>query len=128
MKLLLDTHTALWLFNQHEHLSANVKALLLDENNSLHISIASVWEVAIKNSLGKLSDFRGGVQAFLSAIQRSHIELIPILSKHIQIIESLPFIHRDPFDRVLIATAQSNIMTILTADANIQKYDVKWQW
>ena len=109
-------------------MSANVKALLLDENNSLHISIASVWEVAIKNSLGKLSDFNGGVQAFLSAIQRSQIELIPISVKHIQLIESLPFIHRDPFDRLLIATAQSNTMTILTADANIQKYDVKWQW
>ena len=128
MKLLLDTHTALWLFNQHEYLSANVKALLLDENNSLHISIASVWEVAIKNSLGKLSDFSGGLQAFLSAIQRSQIELVPIAVKHIQLIESLPFIHRDPFDRVLIATAQSNTMTILTADANIQKYDAKWQW
>ena len=128
MKLLLDTHTALWLFNQHEYLSANVKALLLDENNSLHISIASVWEVAIKHSLGKLSDSRGGVQAFLSAIKRSHIELVPILAKHIQIIENLPFIQSAPFYRVQIATAQTNTMTILTADANIQKYDVKWQW
>ncbi len=128
MKLLLDTHTALWLFNEHERLSTKVRLVLLDERNSLHISMASVWEVAIKNSLGKLSDFKGGVQAFLSAIQSSQIELVPILPKHIATIENLFFIHRDPFDRLLIATAQIENMTILSTDTNIQKYQVQWLW
>ncbi len=128
MKLLLDTHTALWLFNQHEYLSGKARLLLLDESNSLHISMASVWEVAIKNSLGKLSDFEGSVRTFLSAIRLSQIDLTPIHTKHIEIIENLPFIHRDPFDRLLIATAQIHNMTILTTDANIQKYNVEWLW
>ena len=65
MKLLIDTHAALWLFNEHENLPSAVKALLLDEANELYISIASAWEIAIKHSLSKPHEFGGGVKRFL---------------------------------------------------------------
>ena len=128
MKLLIDTHIALWLFNEHEKLSANVKNYLLDETNELNISIVSAWEVAIKSSLGKLGDFKGGVKTFLSAINNHPIELLPVSIQHVILVESLPFIHRDPFDRLLIATAISEHMSIITVDENIQKYDVPVIW
>jgi PIN domain nuclease of toxin-antitoxin system len=128
MKLLIDTHAALWLFNRHENLSAAARNYLLDEKAELYISIASAWEVAIKHSLGKLTEFPGGVKLFLSAIYENPIEIITVLPKHIEMVEQLPYIHRDPFDRLIIATALCEDMSILTADENIQKYDVSWIW
>ena len=128
MRLLLDTHTALWLFNEHENLPAKVKDCLLDESNPLYISVVSAWEVAVKTSLGKLTDFKGGVKTFLSAVNRHPIALITVLPRHVELVESLPFIHRDPFDRLLIATALAERMAFVTADENIQKYDIPVVW
>lgn len=128
MRLLLDTHTALWLFNEHEKLPDKVKDGLLDETNTLHISVISAWEVAIKTSLGKLSDFDGGVTMFLSAIDRHPIDLLTVKPRHVEAVESLPFLHRDPFDRLLVATAVTENMTLLTADPNIHRYAVNWMW
>ena len=93
-----------------------------------YISMASAWEVAIKNSLGKLPEFDGGVKRFLHAIQDNPIQLIGINSAYVEKIEELPYVHRDPFDRIIIATALCEEMMILTADENIQKYDVSWIW
>jgi PIN domain nuclease of toxin-antitoxin system len=128
MKVLLDTHTVLWLVNEHEKLSPSARALMLDDEHTLFISMASLWEMAIKASLGKLSELDGGIGVFLSKIGDMPIVLLPITADHIQIVESLPFIHRDPFDRMLIVTAKANNMTILTADSNIHKYDVSCFW
>jgi PIN domain nuclease of toxin-antitoxin system len=128
MKLLLDTHTALWWVNEHEKLSPEAKAMLLNETNLLYISIASAWEISIKASLGKLLEFTGGVRAFLAQVADMPVCLLPILPRHIEIVENLPFIHRDPFDRLLVATAKADGMTILTADENIHKYDVPSVW
>ena len=79
MKLLLDTHTALWWVNEHEKLSSEAKAMLLDETCLLYISIASAWEISIKVSLGKLLDFTGGVRAFLAQVADIPVCLLPIL-------------------------------------------------
>ena len=128
MRLLLDTHTALWLVNEHEKLSLKVKSLLLDDEHDLFVSVASFWEVAIKSSLGKLTDLVGGVGAFTMQIDKMPIELLHITPRHVGIVESLPFIHRDPFDRILIATAKSESLTILTSDSNIPRYDVSCLW
>jgi len=128
MKVLLDTHTALWMVNEYEKLSPSAKALLLNEDNALFISIASLWEMAIKVSVGKLSELDGGMNVFLSNIEGMPIEILPVTADHVKIIESLAFIHRDPFDRMLIATAISNDMTILTADTDIPKYNVSCIW
>ena len=128
MRILLDTHTALWMVNEHEKLSSAAKALLRDDNHALFISIASLWEMAIKVSLGKLSELDGGMDAFISKIAIMPIELFPITANHIRVVESLPFVHRDPFDRMIVATAMADGMTILTADSNIPKYNVAYTW
>ena len=128
MRLLLDTHTALWMVNEHEKLSPKAKSLLLDDEHDLFVSIASFWEVAIKSSLGKLTDLVGGVGAFAMQIDKMPIELLHIIPRHVGVVESLPFIHRDPFDRILIATAKSENLTLLTSDSNIPKYDVSCVW
>ena len=124
MKLLIDTHVALWLFNEHENLSQAARDYLNNEDNELYISIASAWEVAIKHSLGKLPGFAGVVKRFHYATQAHPISLVGILSPYVEKVEELPLIHRDPFDRIIIATALCEKMTIITADENIHKYDV----
>jgi PIN domain nuclease of toxin-antitoxin system len=128
MKLLIDTQMALWLFNEHEKLSQTAREYLNDESNELFISVVSSWEVAIKHSLGKLSEFKGGVKRFNYAVSTHPIETIGIMPEHVEKYEELPFYHRDPFDRLIIATAICEDMTILTSDENIRKYNVRCKW
>ena len=128
MKLLLDTHTALWLTNEYEKLSPKAKSMLDDEENALYLSIASAWEIAIKTSIGKLNIYVGGVKAFLAKMEELPISIFPITPRHLECVETLPLIHRDPFDRLLVATAKAEGMTILTADENIQRYEVPSVW
>ena len=128
MRFLLDTHTALWMVNEHEKLSPSANAILRNTGNDLFLSIASLWEMAIKVSIGKLSELDGGIGVFLSVLEKMPIEVLPITTDHIKTVESLPFIHRDPFDRMIVATAQVHNMTILTADSNIPRYDVQCSW
>ena len=128
MKLLLDTHTALWLFNDYEKLSTVARDLLMDETNTLHISIASAWEVAIKYSLGKLTEFPEGVKLFFEEINNCPIEMLTVIPAYIERVERLPYVHRDPFDRIIIATALCEGMAIVTTDENIHKYGVKCVW
>jgi len=128
MRVLLDTHTALWWVNEFEKLSPQAKALLMNDSYSLHLSIVSIWEIAIKSSLNKLPELRGGAKAFLAKVEEMPIELIAVEPRHVVAVEDLPFIHRDPFDRLLVGTAKADSMTILTADENIHKYDVQTVW
>ena len=128
MKILLDTHTVLWWINEYGKLSKKAKFVLMDEENELYLSIASLWEIAIKISLNKLTNLNGGVDTLLKSLEMIPIELIPIQLQYIKFLESLPFIHRDPFDRLLIATAKMEDMTILTADKNLCLYNVLTIW
>ncbi len=127
MKYLLDTHTAIWALADDAKLSNASRELIGDTSNSLSVSIVSAWEMAIKVGLKKL-DFEGGVRAFLSELENNGIDILGVEGLHVQCVESLPWIHRDPFDRLLIATALTEDMTILTADENVQRYAVKWIW
>ena len=127
MKYLLDTHAALWLFEGNEKLSQAAKEIIFDEKNEIYISVLSAWEVAVKVSLNKLV-FDGGSEAFLYASEINNIELVNVQGDYIVIVEKLPFIHSDPFDRLLISTAISENMTIITVDENIKKYAVAWIW
>ena len=128
MKLLLDTHVVLWWVDEYEKLSSSAKAMLQSDEHTLSISIVSMWEIAIKVSLGKLRGHDGGVRTFLAKMEELPICLIPLMPRHVEIVETLPFIHRDPFDRLLVAAAKADSMTILTADENIRKYDVPSVW
>ena len=86
MKLLLDTHVALWWVNEYEKLSSKAKTLILNDENELYISIVSMWEIAIKKSLGKLTEFKGGVGAFSAKVKIMPVDLLPIKSHHVEIL------------------------------------------
>jgi len=127
MKYLLDTHTAIWAFDDKSKLSETARAIIGDVTVSLCVSVISALEVAIKISLDKLG-FEGGSTEFLNRIRHNGIELLQIGESHLKYLETMPFIHRDPFDRLLVATAKTENMTIITADENIRKYDVLSIW
>jgi PIN domain nuclease of toxin-antitoxin system len=127
MNLLLDTHALIWFFNGDSLLSEKAKQSIVELQHRKFVSIVSVWEFAIKISLNKLI-FDGKTQGFLDLIDNNGFELLNIDKKHILELEKLSFIHRDPFDRLLIATAVSEKMYFVTADANIQKYHVNCIW
>ncbi len=129
MKHLLDTHTAIWaLMGSDEKMSAKAKSVIADRTGELAVSIASAWELAIKISKsGPISDM-SGVAVFLEKLRENGVDILGITEEEVEIVETLPFIHKDPFDRIIIATAKSNDLTLISADENIQKYDVKWIW
>ena len=124
MKNLLDTHTILWFLNG-ERLTANVKEKIQSHPN--YISVVSLWEVAIKMNIGKYT-FEGGFTTFLKLIKDNGFDLLPIKDNYMECLFDLPLIHRDPFDRLIVATALVEGMTLITADENIQKYDISWAW
>ena len=123
MNLLLDTHIVLWFFGDPEKLSEAALTAILDPSNEKNISIVSAWELAIKISLRKLN-FEGGVANFFSMIEENGFILLPIKENHIKQLETLPFFHNDPFDRLLISTAIIEGMILISADANIKRYKV----
>ncbi len=127
MKYLLDTHTAIWLAKNSPQLSQTAATAILDVRNTLFVSIISAWEVALKCSLDKLR-IDGNVAGFFEIAASNGIAVLPIKKSHLEYVQDLPFLHRDPFDRLLIATSECEDMTLITAEKNIKKYDVKTLW
>jgi len=127
MKLLLDTHIVLWFLNDAQKLSNTALNSILDTVNEKYVSIASAWELAVKISLGKLS-IEGGTEAFFKAIDENGFELLPIKKEHLKKLESMPFIHRDPFDRILIASASAEGINLVSADKSIHLYGISVIW
>ena len=127
MDLLLDTHTLIWFLNGDEKLPDNVRDAIENPNNLKIVSIASIWEISIKISLDKFR-FPKGFKRFLEMIDENGFELLPITFEHAMIVSTLEFIHRDPFDRLLIAQCKSDNVTIATKDENIRKYNIQTIW
>lgn len=127
MNVLLDTHALLWFLNGSKELSAKARKTIETEDKRKFVSIASIWEIAIKISLGKLN-FEPGLANLDALIFENGFEILPITIEHTLVVSSLEFIHRDPFDRILIAQAHFEKCTILTRDENISKYEVKVIW
>ncbi|MDR0456033.1 MAG: type II toxin-antitoxin system VapC family toxin [Treponema sp.] len=123
MKVLLDTHIVLWFLGDVEKLSKTTFAAIIEPANKKYISIVSAWELAIKINLGKLA-FEGGIGHFFTMVEENGFELLSVKEDHIKHLETLPLHHRDPFDRLLLATAISEQMTFITADKNIAQYNV----
>lgn len=121
MKLLLDTHLLLWAAGQPELLSADARALMEDPQNSLQFSAASLWEVAIKHGLGR-SDFKVDPRLLRRGLIDNGYEELPVTSAHAVVVDSLPPIHKDPFDRILVAQAIVEGIVLLTADAVVAQY------
>jgi PIN domain nuclease of toxin-antitoxin system len=125
VKLLLDTHIFIWLVTEPESLSPRARTLCEDPENELLLSFASIWEMQIKHQLGKLA-FAMPL-ADLIAVQRvgNRIALLPIALAHILALAELPLLHKDPFDRLLIAQANMEGITLLTADSALPAYQVR---
>jgi PIN domain nuclease of toxin-antitoxin system len=121
MKLLLDTHLLLWTANESSRLSHAARKLINDLDNELLFSAASLWEIAIKNSLGR-DDFRVDARVLRRGLLDNGYLNLPITGEHAVAIDSLPPIHRDPFDRILIAQATVEGITLLTVDPLVAKY------
>lgn len=127
MDLLLDTHVLIWFLNGDEKLSGKVKLAIENPNNVKLISIASIWEIAIKISLDKFR-FLKGFKHFLDMIEENGFEMLPITFEHAMVVSTLEFIHRDPFDRLLIAQCKADHLTIATKDENIKRYNIQTIW
>jgi PIN domain nuclease of toxin-antitoxin system len=119
VRLLLDTHVVLWWLTDDETMSAEVKEAI-DTEVEVFISAASVWEIAIKQALGKLT----GPPDLLDVLDRSGLVELPIRSRHAAEAGRLPLLHRDPFDRMLVAQARCEGLTLLSRDPQVQRYEV----
>ena len=121
MKYLLDTHIVLWFAENSPKLSDEAISIILSEHNEKYVNIASCLEVSIKLSLGKL-DLVGGTSEFFRIIHKNGFGLLQVNKEHLIVLESLPFHHRDPFDRILVATAISDNLSLLTNDSQLLTY------
>lgn len=121
MKLLLDTHLLLWAAGQPEKLSPVARALLDDHDNQPMFSAASLWEIAIKHGLER-EDFRADPRLLRRGLLDNGWQELPVTSEHAVAIDSLPPIHKDPFDRILLAQAQVEGIALLTVDARLAQY------
>ena len=121
MKLLLDTQLLLWAAGQPERLSKKACKLLDDPHHELLFSAASLWEITIKNSLGR-EDFRVEPRLLRRELLDNGYSELPITSQHAVHIDTLPPLHKDPFDRLLLAQALQEGITLVTTDARLAKY------
>ncbi len=121
MKFLLDTQLLLWAAGQPERLSAAARKLLNDPRNELLFSAASLWEIAIKKTLGR-EDFRVEPRLLRRGLLDNGYAEIPVTSQHAVNIDGLPPLHKDPFDRLLLAQALSEGITLLTGDTQLARY------
>ena len=121
MKLLLDTHLLLWAAGEPDRLSAEARSLIGNPENEPLFSAASLWEVAIKRGLGR-NDFKVEARLLRRGLLDNGYGELPIVSDHVVAIESLPTLHKDPFDRVLVAQATVEGVTLLTTDSLVAQY------
>ena len=120
MNLLLDTQIALWWLGDTPELTEAVREVVQDSDNVVYVSAASMWEIAIKRALGKLEIG----DEYVSEIAAQGFVELPIRWEHAKRAEALPMLHRDPFDRLLIAQAQALGLTLVTTDGMIREYSV----
>jgi len=121
MKLLLDTHLLLWAAQGIEHLPLDAQTLMSDPENELFFSVASLWEIVIKCGLER-EDFKVDPRILRRGLLDNGYHELPILSEHVVAVGSLPTIHKDPFDRLLLAQATVDGILLLTADVQVAKY------
>jgi PIN domain nuclease of toxin-antitoxin system len=121
VRLLVDTHLLLWAVASSSQLPRGARALMEDPANEVYYSAASIWEIAIKSALGR-KDFRVDVPSLLAALQRMGFVELPVTGAHAARVAQLKNIHRDPFDRLLVAQSIVEPLTLLTNDALLARY------
>jgi PIN domain nuclease of toxin-antitoxin system len=123
VRLLLDTHLLLWATASSARLPREARELLQDDRNEVYYSAASIWEIAIKSSLRR-KDFRVELSQLLNVLPEMGLIELPIIAVHAAGVADLPLIHRDPFDRLLIAQSILEPLTLLTNDALLDRYHI----
>ena len=127
MKYLLDTHAFLWFINGSPELSVRAKNVIQNTDNKMYLSIASLWEIAIKMSIGKLTlDIQ--FDELKKETDKNDFKILPIQYEDIRILTTLKLFHKDPFDRILIAQAIQNNLIMITRDSNFVDYPLKIIW
>jgi PIN domain nuclease of toxin-antitoxin system len=124
---ILDTHTLIWFMEGNAFLSENARRAIEDEENVKYISIASLWEIAVKISLGKLK-LKKKFDSFLYDLSQTNIKILPITISHIIRVSTLEFIHRDPFDRLIICQSLEENFNIIGKDQHFSRYNVGLFW
>jgi len=125
MRLLLDPHIFIWWADQQESLSETVLSLLKDEANELNLSVASVWEMQIMVQLGKLKLSMPLEELVATQVKTNDIRILPVELAHVLALSALPFHHKDPFDRLLIAQSIQEDVTLVSADPEFPAYPVR---
>ena len=121
MDLLLDTHIFLWAVDNQPQLSEEARSMITDSRNTVFVSAVTPWEISIKKAIGKLDT---PWSDYFEVLRFYRFTPLHITSEHALMVENLPMYHKDPFDRILIAQAQIEKLTIVTHDQNIKRYDV----
>jgi len=128
MKLIVDTHTFIWFFRGDPKLSTTARQLIENMDNEVMLSIASVWEIAIKQSIGKLSFGLPFKAVIVEKLKQNQVEIIHVTLDHIETVATLPLHHRDPFDRLIIAQGIVENLPIISADAIFDAYPIQRVW
>ena len=127
MQILLDTHAFIWFISGDDTLSPKVIKAIKDVNNKCYLSIASIWEIAIKKSIKKL-ELKSDFNKIIDFLADNEIEILPITFEHLQKLLQLDFHHRDPFDRIIIAQSLVEELSIITKDEHFPKYGNNILW
>ena len=128
MKYLIDTHALLWIVTKNKKLSKKVKDIYLNSENQIFISLASLWEMAIKINLKKLSINEPLKDFVKNQIKSNDINILDIKTKHILLLENLPYYHKNPFDRLIISQSINEQIPLLSFDKVFDKYSIKRIW
>lgn len=128
MRLLLDTHAFLWWVTEHERLAERARELITDGDNEVFFSAASAWEIAIKARLGRVH-LSGDLERFIPAhVAANGFQVLPVHMRHALKVHALPDLHRDPFDRMLVAQAMVEAMALVSGDPQVARYPIEVLW
>ena len=127
MNYLLNTHTLIWFLNGDKDLSSNARKAIESFEALNFVSIASLWEIAIKVSLGRL-DLKTSFEKIEEEIIKNNFKMLPITFRDTMVLSTLPFHHRDPFDRLLIAQSMNNKFIVISKDQRFDSYKIKLLW
>jgi PIN domain nuclease of toxin-antitoxin system len=128
VRFVLDTHTFLWFIMGNEQLPQPTRAVIANMDHEIYLSIASLWEIAIKVSLGKLTLHKPFAELIPEQLRINELQILPINLNDLISVTQLPFIHRDPFDRLLIAQTIVNDLVLITKDETLSQYAVRAVW
>lgn len=127
MAFILDTHAFLWFVAGDKQLPESVKSKIIDINESCFLSVASLWEITIKNQIGKLT-LGLSLEELFEYADRNRIEIIQISYEHLLTLSKLPGHHNDPFDRIIISQSIAENLTLISKDKGFKKYKIKQHW